>query len=130
MMQKTMSKKVLPGAVIIEEGNTIVCQFRNFVRIDEAEAQTIVDEITKLVQYMSFGLLTDARELFFITSEARKIFGAQNHRNIKANAILVASRLQRDMANLYFTFAKPQIKTKMFSSEDEARTWLELQLIK
>jgi len=130
MMQTTMSKKVLPCAIISDENSLIICQFRNFVRIDESEANTILYEIGKLAEYMSYGLLTDARELFFITSEARNIFGAQNHPNLKANAIIVASRLQRDMANLYFTFAKPQIKTKMFSSEEDARAWLELQLLK
>jgi hypothetical protein len=126
-MNYALTKTDFAEAIVIDEGNIVICQFKEYKKIELDIAERIIEKIGEIVAYTNYGLLVDAQKLFFITSEARKHFGQQKNSNIKAVALVVNSRLQKNFANLYLTFANPLMLTRVFNEEKEAREWLRMK---
>lgn len=69
-------------------------------------------------------VLIDARSEFTITDEARA-YAAQEATEVRlATAFIIRSAAMRVFYNLYVQINKPQVPTRMFSSEERAVQWL------
>lgn len=72
--------------------------------------------------------LIDIRKVAFIDSKARA-YGAEQYRDyVAGQAILVESRISSYFANLFLKFSNPKVPTKLFTKEDEAMSWLKVQM--
>jgi len=72
--------------------------------------------------------LIDIREVAFIDSKART-YGAEQYRSyVAGQAILIESRISSYFANLFLKFSKPKVPTKLFTDENEAISWLKIQM--
>ncbi|MGE0088406.1 MAG: hypothetical protein AB7S50_02900 [Bacteroidales bacterium] len=74
--------------------------------------------------------LIDVRKLFFVDSKTREYAAAQFRPHVAGQAILVESRISSNFANLFLTFSRPKVPTRLFTKEDEAIKWLKEQLEK
>lgn len=72
-----------------------------------------------------FPLLIDARNIKYMSREARKHFST-NGRETKINsfAVIVKSPLSRVIGNFFMGLNKPQVPARLFDDEAEAITWL------
>lgn len=109
-----------PGLVLI--------RFGEGVSVEASHADEIVQAVRTLTKGQIHANLTDARELHYMSNEARERFGSHDGQGLVAVAIVVSSRLQTTMANLYLLIGKPKYPTKVFSSFEVAAHWLEQQL--
>lgn len=72
-----------------------------------------------------YPLLVDAREVKFISREARRQFsvnGRETH--ISSFALLVKSPLSRAIGNFFIGLNKPSVPARLFDEENDALTWL------
>lgn len=74
--------------------------------------------------------LVDVRKMSFINSEARKYLAAQARPHLVAIGIVMSSKFQGALANMYLKFSKPQTPTRFFETEQEAEVWLKEMLSK
>ena len=74
--------------------------------------------------------LVDIRNLFFIDSKTREYAAAQYRPHVAGQAIIIESRMSSYFANLYLTFSRPKVPTRLFTKEDEAISWLKNQIEK
>src|SRR3972149_1367626 len=86
------------------------------------EMVRIADEWSKGMP--SSGNLVDTRQMTFISSDSRKYLAAQKREQLKGIAIVINSKLQSGLANLYMKFSKPMTPTKIFDDSMEAEVWL------
>jgi len=71
-------------------------------------------------------VLVDLRQLKSQSAEARaELAGPRAVRVSRAVALLIGSPLSRVVGNFYLRFNRPETPTRLFSSEEEARAWLE-----
>ena len=68
-------------------------------------------------------VLSDIRSSFTISNEART-YAAFQSSNRKATAIVTNKFISKVFANLYIYLNRPKTPTRLFGSENEARTWL------
>ena len=68
--------------------------------------------------------MIDTRSMTFIGSEVRKYFASQTRSRLQAVAIVINSRFQGGLANLYMKFSKPVTPTKIFDDTAQAERWL------
>lgn len=74
--------------------------------------------------------LIDIRDVFFIDSKARS-YGAEQFRSyVAGQAVLIESRISSHFANLFLKFSRPKVPTKLFTKEEEALSWLKVQMAK
>ena len=72
-----------------------------------------------------YPLLVDSRQIKSISKEARDHFSIQNRETrIKAFGILIDSPLSRIIGNFFMGLNKPSVPAKLFTSEEEAVSWL------
>ncbi len=106
-----------------QEGIVLI-RIRDGARLEADEALEIVEATTGMVGREQHGNLVDARGMLYISREARQVLARQDRTSLCGVAILVASTLQRTMANLYLGVARPAVPTRMFGNEHEAVAWL------
>ena len=68
--------------------------------------------------------LVDTREMIFISSKVRKYLAGQKRDQLRGIAIVINSKFQSGLANLYMKFSKPTTPTKIFDDLKEAEVWL------
>lgn len=74
-------------------------------------------------------VLVDMREIKNSTHEARKFAASVEYsRYVSAVAILENSVIGKILGNLFINFSRPIYPTKLFTSEDEAVSWLREKL--
>lgn len=74
--------------------------------------------------------LVDIRDMLFIDSKTREYAASQFRPYVAGMAILIESKVSSYFANLFLTFSKPKVPTRLFSKEDEAVKWLKDQMEK
>ncbi len=73
----------------------------------------------------SFPFLADVRKVKTITKEARSAFAeGDGIKLMPACALLVDSPVNRLLGNFFLSVSKPKVPTKLFTSKEEAMTWL------
>ena len=74
-------------------------------------------------------VLVDVREIKFMTRAAREhIAGEEGQKRHPAAALLIDSPIGRALGNFFLRVNKPHYPTRLFTSEDEAITWLKSYL--
>jgi len=74
--------------------------------------------------------LVDIRDMLFIDSKTREYAAAQYRPYVAGMAILMDSKISSYFANLFLTFSKPKVPTRLFTKEEEAIKWLKDQMAK
>lgn len=73
-----------------------------------------------------FGMLVDANRHAKASPETREWAAAADHNKyIIARAIITRSLAMKMAANFFIRFNKPKVETRLFTDEEEARTWLQ-----
>ncbi|MEN9445303.1 MAG: hypothetical protein RIS47_2194, partial [Bacteroidota bacterium] len=92
-------------------------------------AQKMVEEGDKLTSKLSKMInMIDIRNMSFIGSDARKYLATVERINLKANVIILNSKIQESLFNLYIRFANPGVKTIAFSDYQSALAWSQTYL--
>ena len=97
--------------------------------IDIDEAKKIHEAASQLSGDKVHCNLVDIRNMTFMSSEARKFFGVQNKKTVKAIAVISNAAFHKPLINLYMKFSRPSLPTKFFNEEAIAKNWLKEQLI-
>lgn len=72
--------------------------------------------------------LIDIRDVLFIDSKARA-YGAEQFRpHVAGQAMLISSQISSYFANIFLSFSKPKVPTKLFTNEMEAIAWLKAKM--
>lgn len=83
----------------------------------------------QLTQGDRFLVLVDARATVTVSKEAREFAARQSERDGRiAEAFVVSSLANKLVGNFYINFNKPQVPTKIFSTEEKAMLWLQSHL--
>ena len=125
-----MSKKIeTKGATLFLEDNKYLhIVFKSKISIDLGVAEEISEATRNLVGDQPHGNIVDTRKGMFITSDARKHFAEQSSEGIVGIAILINSKMQSGLANLYFKFTKRKVENKIFNDEAAAKSWIDSRL--
>lgn len=73
--------------------------------------------------------LIDLRDMFFVDSKTREYAAAQYREHVAGQAIVIESKVSSYFANLFLTFSRPKVPTRLFTNETEAEKWLKLQMV-
>jgi len=111
--------------IYIDDNKYVRIVFKKNVSIEKAHAQEITEAISPLIGDALHGNLIDARQLLFMSSEAREHFASQDNSQIVGVAIIIESRIQVGFANLYMKFTKRKLDTKLFNDIDSAKAWID-----
>ncbi len=93
--------------------------------IELSDAVLIVEAMGKLGGGKKYPVLIDAGEFCSLDKETR-IFSAAVESNIftLADAIAYCNLAQKLLADFYLKYNKPTVPTRIFSTKEEALTWL------
>jgi hypothetical protein len=112
---------------IIEEGFLRI-KILEGSEIDLAESKISHKVSLEITGFKKFVTLIDARATVVVSKEAREWGSSpEAQENMFAQAILVNSIANRLIGNFIIQFYKPIAKTKLFSDELTALTWLKEQ---
>ncbi|MBV9791182.1 MAG: hypothetical protein JOZ51_23510 [Chloroflexi bacterium] len=113
------------STVRMEAGRMIrITALPNVVQtLDDAKGD--VQIFDQLSQGQPFTALLDIRQLKSQEREAREFYSQPGHTpGLVAIAILIGSPMSRVIGNFFMGFNKSEIPARLFTSEDEALTWL------
>ncbi len=93
----------------------------------------IAKEIVKQRQSVTLGesypFVVDIRYVKGFKMDAVSYFSSdESVDDISKLALIIKSKFVAKLANLYYGIVKPRIPTKLFSSEEEAKEWINLTL--
>jgi hypothetical protein len=99
------------------------------IEVTLREAQENTNAVFALYVDRKFPLLIDARNIKYITKEARDHFSIRNRETkITAFAILIYSPLSRIIGNFFMGLNKPSVPARLFTDEEQAVQWLKQYL--
>jgi hypothetical protein len=107
-----------------ERDDFVVVRFTPEIGIELEHAERIIAGVLEAAAGRLHGNLVDARGLLFMSGEARARFARQSPVALSGTAIVVESKVQRMLANLYLSVARPGNTTRLFDDEVSARKWL------
>ncbi|MES2286254.1 MAG: hypothetical protein V4547_11240 [Bacteroidota bacterium] len=103
----------------------LYCTFANDLDVDIEIAKSAVESRINFSKGISYPLLVDMKGIRSFTKEARDYAGKEGARLIKAGALVVDSALTKTLGNLFLLINKPNVPTKLFTDEKEAKEWLQ-----
>lgn len=123
-------ESIIPGKAVISSNGNGLITIRMLPKssIDLHTAALIVDHATELSDKQLHCNLVDIREMKYISSEAQQYFSKQNSTIVPAISILMDSRMQKSIINVYFRLTNPLIPTRAFNDEKEAIRWAKKKL--
>jgi len=122
--------KTLPDKANISMGldKILKIEFVPKSDINLEDAQEIVRLSSEITGNIPHCNMVDMRKMTFMNNEARKYFARQDKETVNAVGVVINSKIQRSLVNLYFKFSKPIKPTKMFETQEEAMAWLKTQM--
>lgn len=111
-------------AKIWMEEEIIFVKFIDKLDMTLEKAQSAVEARLSVCAGISYPVLVDMRGIRSVTREAREYLAGEGTRLIKAGALLVESPLSRTLGNIFLWINKPEVPTRLFSDEKEAKEWL------
>lgn len=100
-------------------------QYKPNVTIDLDAAKQIARDRLKLSNDKDYPSLVLISQVNNVTKEARDYFSTGDGvKHMKKMALLTNSPIGRMVGNFYLTINKPTIPTKLFTSKEDALTWL------
>lgn len=104
------------------------------IELSDIELEDVVEMREMLVELSrgnKFCVLLDARNRFNVSSEARALIASKEYSSERiASAFIVTSLANQLVGNFFIKVNKPLTPTKMFSSEESALNWLNLEVQK
>ena len=95
------------------------------VDLDLTDAKDVIRAVGSLCGGVRRPVLVDLRELRSMSRDCRKYFaGPETAATEAAAALLVVSPIARAIGNFFMGLNKPLLPTRLFTSEDDALTWL------
>ena len=119
-------KEVIPNIAEISMINNFILRIKFLPKtnIGVEAAKKIVDASKRVSQNLKHCNLVDTRDMLFMDRDARKYFAEQDRSEIVAVGVVIHSKFQKALSNLYLKVSKPILPTKMFHDEDDAIVWL------
>jgi hypothetical protein len=112
-------------SIWLDSDGIIHAKLKPGVDIRLADAQEAVRAIASLCESGKRPILVDMTELQSMDRDARVYFaGEETAKAEMAAALLVRSPLTRAIGNFFMGLNKPLFPTRLFTSEEEALTWL------
>lgn len=109
----------------IEEG-ILFCRYADNLNVDLDIVKSIVESRINFSKGISYPVLIDVKGVRSFTKEARDYGGGnEGVRLVKAGAFVVDSALTKMLINLFLLINKPNVPTKLFTDEKEAKEWLQ-----
>jgi len=78
-------------------------------------------EISKNEPHANF---VDVRDMMFMSKEGRAVFGNSNKSTVLCIAVVINSKFQKSLGNIYLKFNKPKINTRLFENQEDAMSWI------
>jgi hypothetical protein len=93
------------------------------IQVDEAKEN--VEAVREITAGITCPILVDMRQIKSISKEAREVFSeAGKRKHINAIALLIRSPLSKMVGNFFIGRNKPDVPTRLFTQEKQAKTWL------
>lgn len=108
----------------IEDG-ILFCRFTENLNVDLDIVKSSVESRINFSKGISYPLLIDMKGVRSFTKEAREYAGKEGIKLVKAGALVVDSALTKMLVNLFLLINKPNVPTKLFTDENEAKEWLQ-----
>jgi len=109
----------------LEDGR-VSARFLPGANVEFDDARENLETTARLSSGARLAVLVDLRGLRSQSSEARALLaGPEAARVSRAVALVIGSPLSRVIGNFYLRFNRPETPTRLFTSEEEARAWLE-----
>ena len=123
-------KETIPGIAEISMNSDYILRiiFLPKTDIKVEDAKKIVEVSSRVSAGKKHCNLVDTREMLYMNNEARKYLAMQDKSTVSAIGVVIHSKFQRSMANLYLKFSNPVIPTKMFDREEDAIDWLKSKM--
>jgi hypothetical protein len=125
MVTETIDKL---ATVTYRDDKVLHLKFLRGSSIDIAEAEKVIALSSKLSNNEIHGNLVDTSEMMIMTRSARAHFAKQDKSNLIGIAVVINSKMQSILANMYLTINKPVITTKMFDNLSDAENWIISQI--
>ncbi|MCG8696921.1 MAG: hypothetical protein MI922_02615 [Bacteroidales bacterium] len=110
--------------ITYKENKILLVEMAKMSNINVDEAKKLIKGIEQLVGSEVHCNLIDIRNMTFMSGEARKLFGGQDKRTVKAVGIVMNKSFQKALVNLYQKLSRPVLPTKIFDDLTEAENWL------
>ena len=111
------------------ENDTILFKLKENSIIELEDSKKMYEETMQLSQGRKYASLVDARAIVTLTKEAREwSANPELHKNLIAQAIVINSLANRIVGNFIIRFHKPKAPTRLFSSMEKAKEWLQERL--
>jgi hypothetical protein len=101
------------------------CKYAPNLRLSEDVARSCVEGRIFLSRGRSYPVLIDMLGVVSTTHDASEYMMSLGSTLVKANAFMTGSWISRVIGNTLLAFDKPEIPTRLFTSEEKARKWLE-----
>ena len=113
----------------IEYLDDLIFRYTFLTNIDLKTANNVTFEGDKMGgNFLVCANLVDIRSAQNISSEVREYFGEQTRKNLAAIAIIIESKIQSKLANLYLKINSPKTNTQIFTNTSDAEKWLKKQI--
>ncbi len=106
----------------LEEGILLGKWNEPFITLDVAKQA--VEARLRFCEGSSHPALIDMRKIKSVTKEAREYLAREGAEGIRAGALLIGSPLTRMLGNIFLQINKPEVPTRLFTSEESAKQWL------
>lgn len=98
--------------------------YDNLDLLNLSDARQIVKERLEFCNGVIYPHLFDISKVKKSSKEARDYMADEGNDLVSASALIVNSSVVKMLANFFITVNKPKSPTKMFTSKDEAISWL------
>lgn len=109
-----------------EEKNVLFFKVKQEIEVDVKEIQDMIAYAKEVMGEKRHYCVVDFGSSVMSTTEAREVYAASDYiqKNRIADAFLVKSLALRLVANFFIQVTKPKVKTRLFTDESLALTWL------
>lgn len=106
------------------EGNIMFSEYL-VEEVNLATAQRMISSRLEACQGKAYPFIANVTNVKTITKEARSAFSeGDGIKYMTACALIVGSPVNRLLGNFFLSVSKPSVPTKLFTSRDDALTWL------
>lgn len=109
-----------------EEKNVLFFKVKQEIEVDVKEITDMIEYAREVMGNKRHYCVVDFGSNVMSTTEAREVYAASDYiqKNRIADAFLVKSLALRLVANFFIQVTKPKVKTRLFTDESLALSWL------
>jgi hypothetical protein len=122
-------KVVTPYITLWMDDEGFLCaRYADGLHLTLETATSIVESRIFFAKGNSYPVLVDMRGIKSTTKKAREYMATMGSTLVIAGALITGSPWNRTLGNLFLTIDKPQVPTRLFTNELNARLWLKQYL--